>query len=452
MQYGANVKTYCMDVYHFTNEELIVYLSNNNFDMVLLGFMAPRFRRTVKELCSTVANNIDKSTWFVLGGYGPSATPRYVLEQTKADVVCMGEAEETIVELASKRINNNIDFSDIEGVAYFHEGIFKETARRARNKNLDSIPFPAWDIFPMEIYTTNLKFSPMSKKDKCMLILSTRGCTDKCSFCYRLEQGVRMRSPKNIVSEMKLLHERYGVTFFDFADELSVVSKKQILKLTKKIKEELPDVSYQMECRVTCFDDEIAFALKDSGCKFLNIGFESSSQIVLDQMNKRATVEQNIDAAERCKRVGIGVGINVIWGMPGDNEETLRKNAEFIKKYNQYDQVRTIRPVTPYPGSPLYYQAIAQNKLTGVDDFFNKFENADGCMINFMGLDEDYIYKILLEVNTDLIYDHYKHTNNDFNEAEKLIADLKRIYQDPSYVFTGTRKLSSNKHLRSDFS
>ncbi len=99
------------------------------------------------------------------------------------------------------------------------------------------------------------------------------------------------------------------------------------------------------------------------------MGFESTDQNVLDQMNKRVDVNQNAKTVEIAIKYKIGTGLNFIWGMPGDNEKTLRSNAEFIKKYNQYDQVRTIRPVTPYPGSPLYDVAVSQGHLSGPGDF-----------------------------------------------------------------------------------
>ena len=84
-------------------------------------------------------------------------------------------------------------------------------------------------------------------------------------------------------------------------------------------------------------DEETAVCLKESGCQFLNFGMESSDQNVLNLMKKNTTVEQNIKAAEIARKVGIGLGLNFIWGNKGDTEESLRKNMELIKTYNTYD-------------------------------------------------------------------------------------------------------------------
>ena len=452
-QEGVEVVTFCMDVFHYTNEDLINHLKKNSaYDMIMLGFMVPRFRRTVRALCKTIKENIDDNTWFILGGYGPSAIPEYIVKQTGADIVCIGEAEHTVIDLVHCKMKGGKEcLENVLGIVYDFNGKITTTRRRPKNKNLDAIPFPAWDLFPMDEYTTSYKYAGMKEGEKSFSLVSSRGCTDQCSFCFRLESGIRSRSIDNIIEEMTFLRDKYGVTYFKFHDELAVISKKQILNLTKAISSHLPGIHYRMDCRVSVFDDDIADALKKSGCVFLNIGFESSSQIVLDQMNKRATVEQNINAAELAIKYGIGIGLNVLWGMPGDDEESLRGNAEFIKKYNQYDQIRTIRPVSPYPGSPLYYQAIAEKKLTGPQDFFDKFKNADRYMVNFTNLNNNEIYSLLSEVNKDLIFDHFKNTSGDMEKAQFLVDELLKVYADENYIYTGPRHYNSNISLKGKY-
>lgn len=444
---GAEVSTYCMDVMHYTNDELADYLSDNEFDLIGVGFMAPRFKRTVEELCRVINVN-KKNAWLVLGGHGPTPIPEYVLQTTKSDAAIIGEAEETIIELLQCKLTAPDRISCIRGLAYFNNDEVVVNERRKPIMKLDSIPFPAWDLFPMDQYTTNLRFTGMTDGDRAFPLIMTRGCINRCSFCHRLEKGIRARSSLNIIEEMKLLNNSYGVNYFYFADELSIVSKKQILEFTDLIKANRLDIMYRMDCRVDLFDEEIAIALKDSGCSFLNIGFESTDQNVLDLMNKNVTVEQNIRSAEIANKLGIGIGLNLIWGLPGDSEKTLRRNAEFIKRYNLYDYVRTIRPVTPFPGSPLYYEALERGLLKGPEDFFDRFKNSDLYMVNFMGIPEKDIYEMLFDVNKDLILDHYKHTNNDMEGANTLIEQFYNLYFEGETTFRGARRLESNEGMR----
>jgi len=443
---NVEVETYCMDVFHYGLDELEQFLKQNTFDLVCLSFMAPRFKRGVQAACNVIKRAKNKDAWFVLGGYGPSPIPDYMLKTTGADIVAIGEGEETMIEIMMARKGLGISISDIKSIAYWDGFKTVINERRGTIKYLNELPFPAWDIFPMEKYTTCLKFAGMDVNEKSFPLISTRGCTDKCSFCFRLDSGIRQRGPDAVVAEMKELNEKFGVTYFYFCDELAIVSRKQILQLTEAIKKNLPPIKFRMDCRVTLFDDQIAIALKEAGAVFLNIGFESSSQVVLDQMNKRATVEQNIAAAEMALKHNIGIGINMIWGMPGDTLDSLRKNAEFIKRFNQYDQIRTIRPVTPYPGSPLYNRAVKEGQLKGPEDFFEKFKNSDLYLCNYTGIPTQEIYVALYEVNKDLIYDHFSHTSKDFSAADALLERFYDLYFNGVTDFTGPRDLTAKSH------
>jgi len=447
---NVEVDTYCMDVYHHSNEELAAFLEGKPYDLVCLGYMGPRFKKGVDETCKTIRSVLHPDSWFVIGGYGPSSCPDFMLRETGADVLVVGEGEETIIEVMMAKRGHGIKLEDIQSVVFLKDGEAIATPRRRTIKYLNTVPMPAWDLFPMESYATSLKFAKMEDTDRAFPLISTRGCTDKCSFCFRLDSGIRIRKPEQVVAEMKELNTRWGINYFYFVDELAIVSRTQILRLLSLIKEELPPIKFRMDCRVTMFDDEIAIALKEAGCVFLNVGFETSSQEVLDQMNKRATVDQNVAAAETAMRNGIGIGINMIWGMPGDSLETMRQNAEFIKRFNQYDQIRTIRPVTPYPGSPLFNMAVEKGDLAGPEDFYERFKNSDLYMVNFVGVAEEDIYKTLFEVNQDLIHDHFRNTSGDMDVAEDLIERFRDLYFNGATEFRGPRQLSSNKHVRAD--
>jgi len=443
---GADVSVYCMDVFHFTEEELAEYLSDSRFDLICMGFMAPNFKRNIERLCRTINEN-KKNAWFVLGGQGPTPIPEYVIDKTAADAIVIGEGEETIEDILHCKMNGS-GLKGVKGIAYSEDGRVAVSPRRKPVMKLDSLPFPEWELFPMTRYTECLKFAGMGPSDRSFPMITTRGCINRCSFCYRMETGIRARGLKNILGEIKALKNNYGVNYFFFADELSIVSKKKILEFSKAIQDEGLVIMYRMDCRVDLFDDEIARALKDSGCVFLNIGFESTEQAVLDQMDKNVTVEENLRAAEIANRHGIGIGLNFIWGLPGDNEKTLRKNAEFIKRHNLYDQVRTIRPVTPYPGSPLYYKAIKDGLLSGPADFFDRFKNSDLYMVNFMGIRDEEVYRMLFDVNRDLILDHYSHTGGKMAEAERLVDRFYNLYFRQDYSFSGARSLVDNADVR----
>lgn len=435
---GVDVKICCQDIFHYSNEELAkLFLENQNYDLIGIGFLAARFKETIVDLCATV-NKFKKNAWLVLGANGPTPIPEYVLEKTKADIIVMGEAEETITELLRYKLENR-DLSQIKGIAYRNNGNTVINERRELIRDLDSIPFPEWSLFPMERYTTCLRLYHTSKDDKTLGISTSRGCINRCNFCYRMEKGIRFRSIENVIKEIKILKERYGITYFQIRDELFIFSKKRIFEFYEALKKNNLKIKFHCSARVDIFDEEIAICLKKSGCTFLNFGMESSDQQVLNLIKKNTTVEQNIKAAEITKKIGIGLGLNFIWGNKGDTEESLRNNVKLIKKYNTYDQIRTIRPVTPYPGCELYYEAIEKGLLTGPEDFFNKFKNSDLLTVNFTDIPQEKFYKLLFEANKDLIIDHFIHTTKDVAEANRLIKNFYDLYFEDKILFRGAR-------------
>ena len=449
---GAEVEIYDMQAHHYTNDELAEYLDRSEFSLICVGFLSARFD-TVQPLLEVIAEHKNNGSWLVLGGHGPSATPEWMLENTPADIVCVGEAEETIVELYKWCVEfEPLLLSEIKGIVYrgWMAG-FKSTGRRKPVQDLDSIPFPAWHLFDMDLYSSALQLWGMEPGDKALTMITSRGCTNRCSFCFRLEKGIRVRSVSSVVAEMKYLRDEYGITGYFLNDELFVASKLRLFELREALKENDLHIKFSCNIRVDFFDYEIAECLKEIGCVFANIGFESCDQKVLDLMKKHATVEQNHEAAQICNSVSIPCGLNLLWGMPGDSAKSLQDNVDFIKKYTHHDQLRTIRPVTCYTGTPLYDQAIAEGKLEGATDFYNKFTNSDLIFINFMNIPDEEAYKLLFAANKELILDYQEHTDMTLEAAHALIDEFHTLYfENHNYEFRGARHYEKSEDFNKD--
>ena len=434
---GVACEVYCQDIFHYSNDQLIQYLKRRSYDLICVGFLAARFKETIIDLCSCI-NSTKKDAWLVLGGHGPTPIPEYSLEKTGADIVVLGEGEETLLDLLKCKINGE-NLSKIKGIAFRENDKILINERRKPIQNLDSIPFPEWSLFPMDKYINCLKLFRHEETDKTLGLITSRGCINKCNFCYRMERGIRFRSIKKVVEEILFLNNNYGVNYFLMYDELFAYPKKRIFAFQDELEKNDLKIKYTANARVDVFDEEMAVSLKESGCQFLNFGMESSDQVVLDKMNKNTTVIENIQAAEIVKKIGIGLGLNFIWGNLGDTVKSLRGNVDLIKKFNTYDYIRTIRPVTPYPGCDLYYYAIKKGLLTGPDDFFKRFKNSDLLTVNFTDIPDDQFYQILFETNKDLIMDHFSHTTKDLNAANQLIDSFYNLYFKGTTTFRGAR-------------
>lgn len=430
----VKVEIYNQDVYHYSNYQLANYLSKNEFDLICVGFLAARFKETIVDLCRVI-NKYKGHGWLVLGGHGPSPIPKYMLQTTLADVIIMGEAENTINEVLECKLNKG-DLSKIKGIAYQPDNI---NSRHSPVRNLDSIPFPAWDLFPMKEYSTCLNLYRKNNKDRVLEMLTSRGCANKCNFCYRLEKGIRARSVESSVEEMNILNQRYGITYFLLSDEHFNFSRERIFKFRDELEKQNLNIKFSCSARTDLLDMELGKCLKDCGCQFLNFGIESMDQEVLSLMNKHSRVEDNIRAMEICNILNLGIGLNFIFGNKGDSEESLRRDVDTIKKYNTYDQMRTIRPVTPYPGSDLYYEAINRELLTGPRDFFKKFKNSDLLTINFTKIPSTKFYKLLFNANRELILDYFHHTGRNIREGHRLIRNFYDLYFKGDVTFRGAR-------------
>ena len=443
---GAHVDIYCQDLYHYSNNELACYLDRNEYDLIGVGFMAARFKETILELCRVI-NAHKKNAWLVLGGHGPSPIPEYMLDTTQADIVAIGEAEHTIIELLEAKINGTHDAGKITGIAWRLKNKVVVNKRRPRFLKLDEMPFPAWESFPFDDYSNSIKIlDEQPPHEKSLVFTSARGCINECNFCYRMEKGIRLRSIDNVIEELRILTGRYRIHYFQIFDEMFILNKKRVLEFEEKLAKNKLEIRYFCDARVDILDKEIVESLKRSGCRFMNFGLESADNSVLRQMNKNTTVEQNIAALELVLSCGgIGVGLNILWGNIGDNEETLWAGVELIKKYNSYKQIRTIRPPTPYPGCQLYYTAIEQGLLNGPADFFDKFVNSDLYLVNFTQLPLKRYYELLFQANKELITDHYRHTTHDMEEAAHAIEQFRDLYNGKNQKFRGIRKYSKEE-------
>jgi len=286
---GVDIEVYCQDVFHYPNDHLASLLQSKHFDIIGLGFLSARFKETVEPLCEVI-NQYKKDAWLVLGGHGPSPIPEYMLRTTGADVVAIGEAEKTVVDLVKCKVNKG-NLSNIEGIAYRNGEQIYVNSRRKLVMDLDSLPFPAWDIFPMEEYTTSSIRPGQDKTEKSLDIITTRGCTNRCSFCYRMEKGIRSRKIGDVIEEMKTLMSKFGVTYFHIADELTFFSKKRVFEFEEVLEKNGLKIKYFCDIRANLIDREVAESLKRSGCQLVNIGFESLDQAVLDRINKGTKVE-----------------------------------------------------------------------------------------------------------------------------------------------------------------
>jgi radical SAM superfamily enzyme YgiQ (UPF0313 family) len=430
---GHEVKIYNQDVYHWPESHLTELLDKECFDVVGVGVIGGYYQYRKLLKISEAINKSKKRPFFVIGGHGPSPEPEYFLRKTKANAVVIGEGEITIIELL-KALEEKIELFKINGIAFLKDDNFIQTPKRPLIKDIDTIPFPAWDLFPIDHYAL-LREANIKNSERCMLVLSGRGCTFKCNFCYRMDEGFRPRSSESIIAEIKVLKKDYNISYINFQDELFMSSAKRTIDLCNSFIESGLKFKWFCNGRLNYAKPEVLKLMKESGCVFINYGIESLDEKALLVMNKALTVKQIIEGIENTLACGISPGFNIIFGNIGETKKSLKLGVDFLLKYDDQAQMRTIRPVTPYPGSPLYYYAIKNGLLKDCADFYeNKHINSDLLSVNFTNLNDEEFHNALMEANMRLLDNYFE------KQKKSYIEQARKLYFNKDASFRGYRR------------
>lgn len=430
---GHEVVVYSQDVRHHPEAHLTAFLDAGRYDAVCVGVIAGYYQYRKLLKIAEAVRAAKRPPFFILGGHGPSPEPEFFLRKTGADLVVVGEGEVTAVEVADA-LQEGKGFSGVRGVAYLEDGKLVRTAERPLIRDIDGIPFPAYDLFPMEHYVL-LRMPHIENRERCIPILSGRGCTFTCNFCYRMDEGFRPRSAEGIVEEIRMLRADYDVGYIAFSDELLMSSERRTVELCEAFLRARLGVKWCCNGRLNYAKPDVLRLMKEAGCVFINYGIEAVDDRILRNMNKALTVKQIVAGIENTLASGISPGYNVIFGNIGESRETLRKGVEFLLRYDDHAQLRTIRPVTPYPGSPLYRHAVEKGLLGGVEDFYeNRHVNSDLLSVNFTDLTDEEFHEALLEANRELIGSYYAH------KCRETVAAAEDLYRNRNASFRGFRQ------------
>lgn len=356
----------------------------------IIGFSAPvsTFYAYVKGASSFIKNQFPNLK-IVLGG-GLTAAVETVLNNTKVDIIVAGEGDITIKELVT-RIERKESYHDINGLVFREGENIVKTQKRIPIRNLDILKYPAFDLIDMDKYLIDVRdfvtrfpcyktpdkrlFEPHRSK-KMLRIPISRGCINACSFCSRHMRGLRHFSFKYIFDYIEYLMEKFGVNIFSFGDECFAPNKAWNWKFLEELEKRKLDIMFQiLGTKVETVDYDILRAYKKAGCFFIEYGFESGSQRMLDIMEKRTMVKLNIEAAKWTKEAGIFTMPAFVFGMPGETTETIKETINLLKEINYGSGWYQYTYAFPVPGTPLYDYAKVSGLITDDDEYLESIFN-----------------------------------------------------------------------------
>ncbi len=352
--------------YNFMTDQKAALLHDievEHVDIVLLGGHLGNYSyRHVKGTCREI-KMMSPHTQVILGGPMVSAAPSLLLCNMEVDVVVIGEGEETIVDLLSRLLAGD-PIEDCQGIAYMTNEEIIHTPPRGRIRDVDSISYPAYDMFDTPAYVKYMKHAGYG-----MWLLGSRGCFNNCSFCFRpFGQRVTCRSAESIVKEMMFLHEQYGIDRFSFVDENFLSSPKMLKTFCSLLVKTDASLTWRCQTRLELINEATVSMMIESGFQHgVSIGFESGSQRILDTIGKRATIEVYEKSIEVFHTFNVPLYPSFIIGFPQESRKTLQETKEFIER-NALSNI-WINYLVPYPGTSLYHYALERGIITDEDHY-----------------------------------------------------------------------------------
>lgn len=339
-----------MDFKEFSEE-----IKNRSPDIISISALTPTINKALET--AKTAKEVLPNSIIVMGGYHPTFDFEETLKNDFVDIVIRGEGEYVLRDLV-ETIENNGDLREVRGI------VFKEDDNIVLNPNadliydLDALPFPAFDLMPMD------KYKLLDMDTHMATMITTRGCPMKCSFCSSAAmhgKKMRQRSVDNILAEIDFLREKYDINTIAFMDDTFTLKKSRLMEFCDKLKQKDYEIMWGCTARVDTLDEEVLKNMKESGCITVFMGVESVDQNQLDSMDKGITVPKIENAFKMSRKLGIRTIASVALGMPGDTKKIMNKTIKFVHKLKPNYAIYSLS--TPYPGTRFYKESFEKNLI-----------------------------------------------------------------------------------------
>ncbi len=361
---------------------------SKNFDLAIVNTTTPTFEFDKKT--ARIIKDVSPKTRLCAIGTLVTALPEEALADGTFDYAVRREPEQTVLELVKylskaqksrgifgsqkQSFCGNKSFlwkqsfcgnktelkglKEIKGLSFYWDGQIIHNEPRPFIENLDSLPFPARDIFDKKAFIEPKSNEPYT------VIRNSRGCPYQCTFCTTgsyYGKKWRTRSVKNILDEIKEVVTVHGIKNIMFLSDTFTANKEKIRELCNGIIQNRQDIKWVCNSRVNTIDLETAKLMKEAGCWLISFGVESGSEKILEGIKKNIQKEDAIKAAEICKEARIKSYMYYILGFPNETKETMQETTDFALKVDS-DYARFFFAV-PFPGSELFEECKRAGKL-----------------------------------------------------------------------------------------
>lgn len=292
-----------------------------------------------------------KRTKIILGGpeVRQHAEP---LLQTGADVIVIGEGEESMREVVGSISSGEENFSGVNGICWKDStGSIITNEERALLKDIDLLPFPNRKKVDLQKYFDAWK---TAHGESSVSVSTMRGCPYTCKWCSRAVYGLsyRRRSPELVADEIEELQRNYTFDSIWFVDDVFTINPKWMRGFAAVVAERKLKIRYEIISRSDRLNEEMLDLLAQSGCFRIWIGAESGSQDVIDAMDRRVNVQNVREMIQLTRRKGMEAGTFIMLGYPGETENDIRETVKHLVQSNPHHF--TITLAYPIRGTALF--------------------------------------------------------------------------------------------------
>lgn len=329
-------------------------------DTKLFGFTTVYPNYAISLLIADLIKEIYPTAKIIFGGPQASLIPLETLTAFPAvDMIVCGEGENTIIELLSSDLTSE-NLQKIAGLAIRVGEKPVLTSRRKLITNLDDLPLPDFSLLQTEKY-----FGEAHLNNEYLFVNHVeagRGCPFNCTFCstsLMWSRQYRVKSPKRILDEMKLIHDQDGFTRFSLIHDNFTWNHKYLSNFCEHLQKNNPGLRWGVNSRVDCLNEEKLKMMMESDCGFLFFGVESFSERIQHIIKKRLNLEGYAYLVKKCKEHNVITFNSLMLGFPDETIEDLETTLSNAVEYQETGmQNFLLYKVNAYPGTQLYKEQL----------------------------------------------------------------------------------------------
>ncbi len=334
-------------------------------DTDILGIYAMSFHiRYILPLLKQL-KLLNKRMLIIWGGPHAMLFPEQIVNSPYGDIVCRGEGEEVMLEIARDHKFGKLNLHKVQGI------IFKENNRIYKTPfrefiDLNTLPFIDWTLLNKRVMSV--------VKRSIIRVQASRGCPYRCAFCINKltnNRTMRYRDPSKVLDEIEYLYKEFGIKRVAFRDEIFLTNRKQVKEIAQGLIDRNINITWiaNLRCeflRERYVDDDYLKLLTDSGCNKLQTGGESGSKRILNLLNKGIEIKDILNFVKRCKKFNFKPSVSFMTGIPTETEKDQRKTFILIReimRINPGTLIQGPQSYRPYPGGDLYDMCVNQYNL-----------------------------------------------------------------------------------------